>query len=135
LVCFSIEHNNRHGIFDEKSEGRPTVSGIRVRRDGVNPDNQNEDPIISAAGYQAVAPDAKSGLDTMERRRQMIQESKFLGEDAEHTNLVKGLVYAVLQKVSNENNYKEKEEEELESLLLEYRDKGEKDEIQFKTKL
>ncbi|GFS98462.1 hypothetical protein NPIL_320291 [Nephila pilipes] len=48
--------------------------------------------------YQAVAPDAKSGLDTMERRRQMIQESKFLGEDAEHTNLVKGLVYALLQK-------------------------------------
>lgn len=29
----------------------------------------------------------------------MIQESKFLGGDMEHTHLVKGLDYALLQKV------------------------------------
>ena len=35
-----------------------------------------------------------------ERRRQAIQESKFLGGDMEHTHLVKGLDFALLQKVS-----------------------------------
>lgn len=30
----------------------------------------------------------------------MIQESKFLGGDMEHTHLVKGLDFALLQKVS-----------------------------------
>ena len=34
-----------------------------------------------------------------ERRRQAIQESKFLGGDMEHTHLVKGLDFALLQKV------------------------------------
>ena len=33
------------------------------------------------------------------RRKQAIQESKFLGGDMEHTHLVKGLDYALLQKV------------------------------------
>ncbi|GIX79851.1 protein Red [Caerostris extrusa] len=108
----------------------------KERRDGVNPDYQNDDPITSAAGYRAVAPDAKSGLDAAERRRQMIQESKFLGGDMEHTHLVKGLDYALLQKVRSEINYKEKEEEELETLLLKHKDKGgEEEEIHFRTKL
>ena len=40
------------------------------------------------------------GLDAAERRRRAIQESKFLGGDMEHTHLVKGLDYALLQKVS-----------------------------------
>lgn len=35
-----------------------------------------------------------------EKRRQLIQESKFLGGDMEHTHLVKGLDFALLQKVS-----------------------------------
>ena len=34
-----------------------------------------------------------------ERRRLVIQESKFLGGDMEHTHLVKGLDFALLQKV------------------------------------
>lgn len=34
-----------------------------------------------------------------ERRRLAIQESKFLGGDMEHTHLVKGLDFALLQKV------------------------------------
>lgn len=43
----------------------------------------------------------------------MIQESKFLGGDMEHTHLVKGLDFALLQKVRAEIASKEKEEEEL----------------------
>ena len=38
-----------------------------------------------------MAPDVKGNFDAAERRRQMIQESKFLGGDMEHTHLVKGL--------------------------------------------
>ena len=34
-----------------------------------------------------------------EQRKQVIQQSKFLGGDMEHTHLVKGLDYALLQKV------------------------------------
>jgi len=40
-------------------------------------------------------------MDAAERRKQLIQESKFLGGDMEHTHLVKGLDYALLQKVIN----------------------------------
>lgn len=69
------------------------------RRDGTNQDPA-EDSMNSASAYRAVAPDLKSGLDAAERRRQMIQQSKFLGGDMEHTHLVKGLDYALLQKVS-----------------------------------
>ena len=37
-----------------------------------------------------MAPDAKGNFDAAERRKRMIQESKFLGGDMEHTHLVKG---------------------------------------------
>ncbi|KAL3203261.1 hypothetical protein MRX96_041982 [Rhipicephalus microplus] len=108
----------------------------RERREGVNPDYQNEDPISSTAGYRAVAPDAKSGLDAAERRRQMIQESKFLGGDMEHTHLVKGLDYALLQKVRSEISNKEKEDEELEQTLTRHnKDEPQEEEMQFKTVL
>ncbi|XP_058790582.1 protein Red isoform X2 [Phymastichus coffea] len=89
----------------------------RERRDGVNQDSV-EDPITNASAYRAVAPDLKSGLDAAERRRQMIQQSKFLGGDMEHTHLVKGLDYALLQKVRSEIEAKEYEQEqEMEKLI------------------
>lgn len=86
----------------------------RERRDNANPDYQN----VSTPGhgstnaYRAVAPDAKSGIDAAERRRRIIQESKFLGGDMEHTHLVKGLDYALLQKVRSELQSKDLEEQE-----------------------
>ena len=51
-------------------------------------------------------------MDAAERRKQMIQESKFLGGDMEHTHLVKGLDYALLQKLRSEIEQNEEEEEE-----------------------
>ena len=56
--------------------------------------------------YRAVAPGAKEG-ESDERRNRIIQESKFLGGDMEHTHLVKGLDYALLQKVKAEISNKE----------------------------
>lgn len=93
----------------------------RERRDGVNPDYQTvETPSHANSAYRAVAPDLKSGIDAAERRRRMIQESKFLGGDMEHTHLVKGLDYALLQKVRSEIQTKEqKQEQEMEKLAEE----------------
>lgn len=114
----------------------------RERRDGGQ--DQPEDPLTAASGYRAVAPDLKSGLDAAERRRQMIQESKFLGGDMEHTHLVKGLDYALLQKVRSEIQSKEQEEEEeLERLATvkpierkeEKKETPQDKEMTFKTKL
>merc|ERR1719188_1052888 len=62
------------------------------------------------AGYRAVAPDLKSSYDAAERRKRMIQESKFLGGNMEHTHLVKGLDFALLQKVRSEIYNLEKED-------------------------
>lgn len=102
----------------------------RERRDGDNPDYQPMDVTGSASNaYRAVAPDVKSGLDAAERRRQMIQESKFLGGDMEHTHLVKGLDYALLQKVRSEIVVKEHEQEiEMEKLAEEAEEKEKEEE-------
>merc|ERR1712055_112144 len=56
----------------------------------------------STNAYRAVAPNARETHDAAERRRQMIHESKYLGGDMEHTHLVKGLDFALLQKVKSE---------------------------------
>ncbi|XP_032670068.1 protein Red [Odontomachus brunneus] len=113
----------------------------RERRDGTNQDYQAEDPMNSASAYRAVAPDLKSGMDAAERRRQMIQQSKFLGGDMEHTHLVKGLDYALLQKVRSEIEAKEHEQEQEMEKLVKPKEKVKKepekkdDEMLFKTKI
>ena len=89
----------------------------KERRSGANPDYQSEDPNNAMAAYRAVAPDLKATVNAAERRKQMIEESKFLGGDMKHTHLVKGLDYALLHKVKAELMEKEKEElEESEEL-------------------
>src|SRR5271163_923532 len=73
------------------------------------------EPVSTTADYRAVAPDAaKIGEDYAERRKKVIQESKYLGGDMEHTHLVKGLDYALLEKVKAEITNKEEEEEQME---------------------
>lgn len=107
----------------------------RERRDGQS--QAEPDALSTTADYRAVAPDAKSVENHAERRKQMIQESKYLGGDMEHTHLVKGLDYALLEKVRAEINFKEKEEEEqMESAFSQNKEEEDPEEkIQFKTKL
>jgi len=95
------------------------------RREGKNTDYQHNDApdLAKTAEYRAVAPTADQVNTAAERRRLAIQESKFLGGDMEHTHLVKGLDFALLQKVrseiavneseadTEENTEKDKEEE------------------------
>ncbi|XP_067664128.1 protein Red-like [Haliotis asinina] len=84
----------------------------RERREGSNKDYAETEIISTTADYRAVAPDAKAGENYAERRKQLIQESKYLGGDMEHTHLVKGLDYALLEKVRAEITSKEREEED-----------------------
>lgn len=87
----------------------------KERREGT--DFQN-DARNATSGYRAVAPDVKSGIDAAERRRQLIEESKFLGGDILHTHLVKGLDYALLQKVRSEITHQEHiQETEMEKMV------------------
>ncbi|CAG9854328.1 unnamed protein product [Phyllotreta striolata] len=135
------QEDNKMAELAEKYRDRASE-----RRSGVNPDYQADDPIATAQAYRAVAPDLKSGFDAAERRRQMIQESKFLGGDMQHTHLVKGLDYALLQKVRSEIQQIEMEQEiEMEKLAtktMEEKEKEKKDaqkkeeeEMKFKTKI
>jgi len=56
----------------------------------------------------------RSGASQAEKRRQQIEESKYLGGDMEHTHLVKGLDYALLETVRAEINNKETQDEDIE---------------------
>ena len=72
----------------------------KERREGVDGNNVPTEDATNA--YRAVAPNAHGVHDAAERRKQMIHESKYLGGDMEHTHLVKGLDFALLQKVRAE---------------------------------
>ncbi|MXQ90989.1 hypothetical protein E5288_WYG005544 [Bos mutus] len=109
----------------------------KERRDGVNKDYEETELISTTANYRAVGPTAEADKSAAEKRRQLIQESKFLGGDMEHTHLVKGLDFALLQKVRAEIASKEKEEEEMMEKPQKETKKDEDPEnkIEFKTRL
>lgn len=81
----------------------------KERRDGSNAEYGNGSDMLPNTAYHAVGP-GNFDMDAAERRKQLIQESKYLGGDMEHTHLVKGLDYALLQKVKVEIQTKEDEE-------------------------
>lgn len=83
----------------------------KERRDGANPDYVSNDELMMTSNGAYVAPDLQSRSDFAERRKQLIEESKFLGGDMEHTHLVKGLDYALLHKVKAELQQTEQDEE------------------------
>ncbi|CAB3222220.1 unnamed protein product [Arctia plantaginis] len=107
------QEDNKLAELAEKYRDR-----ARERRDGLNELGPADPTSNTSSAYRAVAPDLKSGMDAKERRRQLIQESKYLGGDMEHTHLVKGLDYALLQKVRSEIQTREQEQEaEMERLV------------------
>jgi IK cytokine len=90
----------REGVAPEASGGGGGGGGSSG---GTTSTNSRESELLTSQGaYRAVAPDFRGNMDAAERRKQLIQESKFLGGDMEHTHLVKGLDYALLQKVKSE---------------------------------
>eukprot|EP00057_Strongylocentrotus_purpuratus_P029213 XP_011683687.1 PREDICTED: protein Red isoform X4 [Strongylocentrotus purpuratus] len=82
------------------------------RREGKT-DYDETEIVSTTANYKAVAPNAPADSAASNRRKQLIDESKYLGGDMEHTHLVKGLDYALLHKVRAEINTKEREVEDV----------------------
>uniref|UniRef100_A0A0N5AV52 Protein Red n=1 Tax=Syphacia muris TaxID=451379 RepID=A0A0N5AV52_9BILA len=87
------------------------------RRKGIGND-EAMDTLQANNAYRAVPGDVRATVDAAQRRKQAIQESKYLGGDIEHTHLVKGLDYSLLHKMRSEIAAREqKVENELEMQL------------------
>lgn len=71
----------------------------KERREGINRDFDldPDDLIISNP-----IVDGGQQVDEAERRRQLMEESKYLGGDVEHTHLVKGLDFALYEKIKKQ---------------------------------
>eukprot|EP00208_Stichococcus_sp_RCC1054_P003303 CAMPEP_0206141376 /NCGR_PEP_ID=MMETSP1473-20131121/12694_1 /ASSEMBLY_ACC=CAM_ASM_001109 /TAXON_ID=1461547 /ORGANISM="Stichococcus sp, Strain RCC1054" /LENGTH=381 /DNA_ID=CAMNT_0053535919 /DNA_START=132 /DNA_END=1274 /DNA_ORIENTATION=+ len=85
---------------EEVDEGPQYRDRAEERRKGVNPDYDGFNTEINTINGQTQAVEAALTID----------ETKFLGGDVEHTHLVKGLDYALLAKVREEDQEKETEE-------------------------
>jgi hypothetical protein len=71
----------------------PRRDRAEERRKGVNPDYERVTADLSGLATGTAALD-EGGMTQIS-----VEDSKFLGGDLEHTHLVKGLDYALLQKV------------------------------------
>ncbi|XP_064404824.1 protein Red-like [Halichondria panicea] len=92
----------------------------KERRSGDNPDYKGKEDALSISDittYKSVAPNIVDPSFAVEARNKAIQESKFLGGDLQHTHLVKGLDFLLLDKVRQEHVTREQEQEEM--MLLE----------------
>lgn len=77
----------------------------KERREGLNKDFELDPDDLRISNPISETPqleDEDQEINEEERRRQQIEESKYLGGDIEHTHLVKGLDFALLEKVKNE---------------------------------
>ncbi|KAL2997985.1 hypothetical protein AAZX31_09G071300 [Glycine max] len=85
---------------EEKPE-EPEVPKYRdrakERREDQNPDYEQTE-----LGFHAVAPPGTVDIRSSDAHKLSIEKSKYLGGDVEHTHLVKGLDYALLNKVRSE---------------------------------
>nr|CDS17820.1 Protein Red [Echinococcus granulosus] len=106
--------------------------------EGAEDREDEHDRLVRTADYRAVAP-TSSASHAAERRR-AIEESKYFGGDMEHTHLVKGLDYVLLEKVRREIQNKEMEaEQQLDAELERPIGEGTRDVVEaglhFKTRL
>merc|ERR1712157_398465 len=63
---------------------------------------------------------------TGERKQQLIEQSKYLGGDLAHTHLVKGLDYALLQKIRAEQARKDEEDIKIQEEILDAKSKSDR---------
>lgn len=101
-------------VEDTSELPKPSASyrdRAKERREGLNKDFELDpddlkisNPIINSVQEEG----DPNEIDLAERRRQQIEESKYLGGDIEHTHLVKGLDFALLEKVKNDQKLAER---------------------------
>ncbi|KAJ7980518.1 suppressor of mec-8 and unc-52 protein-like 2 [Quillaja saponaria] len=82
---------------EEEPEAPKYRDRAKERREDQNPDYESTE-----LGFHAVAPPGTVDLRSGEAQKLSIENSKYLGGDVEHTHLVKGLDYALLNKVRSE---------------------------------
>ena len=105
------EEVERQTEMDSKYRDR-----AKERREGKNPDYEHtEAGSMNPGSYRMVGPTARDISINAELRKQAIQESKYLGGDMEHTHLVKGLDFSLLQKVRSEISTREREKKALQT--------------------
>lgn len=85
------------------------TAGAADDEDREDDDHQNR--IMRSTDYRTVAPTAAGASSYAAERRRAIEESKYFGGDMEHTHMVKGLDYVLLEKVRREIKNKEFEAE------------------------
>eukprot|EP00850_Spirogloea_muscicola_P020022 SM000205S06229 [mRNA] locus=s205:146071:150099:- [translate_table: standard] len=83
----------------------------KERREDLNLDYAGTATELSGT-LSAVAPPGLHDIRSADAHRISIENSKFLGGDVEHTHLVKGLDYALLQKIRSEMDKKDDSEED-----------------------
>ncbi|KAJ7955377.1 suppressor of mec-8 and unc-52 protein-like 2 [Quillaja saponaria] len=82
---------------EEEPEAPKYRDRAKERREDQNPDYEQAE-----LGFHAVAPPGNVDLRLADAQKLSIEKSKYLGGDVEHTHLVKGLDYALLNKVRSE---------------------------------
>ncbi|VVB09074.1 unnamed protein product [Arabis nemorensis] len=93
----------------EESDNPRYRDRAKERRENQNPDY---DP-TELASFHAVAPPGAVDLRAADALKISIENSKYLGGDVEHTHLVKGLDYALLNKVRSEIDKKPDAEDDV----------------------
>ncbi|CAH1425336.1 unnamed protein product [Lactuca virosa] len=108
-----VRNNHKEKVVRRKEEKveQPELPKYRdrakERREDVNPDYEASE----LGSFHAVAPPGNVDLLSAEAQRISIEKSKYLGGDVEHTHLVKGLDYALLNKVRSEIDKKPETED------------------------
>ncbi|KAI7820008.1 RED-like protein N-terminal region-domain-containing protein [Gamsiella multidivaricata] len=101
------KHAQKTPAKDASAAGSKYRDRATERRQGMNPDYIETEQILSTLEEAAaeVAPEV------------MYEQSKFLGGDREHTHLVKGLDYALLNKVRQEDSGQDSEVADLDKVF------------------
>ncbi|CAN0901204.1 Suppressor of mec-8 and unc-52 protein homolog 2 [Linum grandiflorum] len=91
--------------FARKKEEKPEEPETPRYRDRAKERREDQNPDYEATelgSFHAVAPPGAVDIRAAEAQKISIEKSKYLGGDVEHTHLVKGLDYALLNKVRSE---------------------------------
>ncbi|CAB4470229.1 hypothetical protein RhiirA5_353022 [Rhizophagus irregularis] len=96
----------RHETSEDKSSDSKYRDRAAERRTGANPDYQETEQILKALNNSEIL-----------EAKLVYEQSKYLGGDTEHTHLVKGLDFALLNKVRNEIQKDDQNDDELERTL------------------
>ncbi|CAI5954777.1 unnamed protein product [Closterium sp. NIES-65] len=100
-IPFPREEGASAGGDSKEGEEPQYRDRAKERREEVNPDYKDAAVPSHLGQLNAVAPPGVD-LTTTDAHKLAIEKSKFLGGDVEHTHLVKGLDYALLNKVRSE---------------------------------